>query len=44
VVNALICRLLGHRDHPHYAATPEPRRLGVRCRRCLRIVLDGGDR
>lgn len=34
----LWCRLVGHRDRPHYAATPEIRQLGVQCLRCLRIV------
>jgi hypothetical protein len=36
----LLCRLLGHRDRPHYAATPTANRVGVRCKRCLRIKTD----
>jgi hypothetical protein len=34
---ALLCRLLGHRDRPHYAATPTVNRVGVRCTRCARV-------
>jgi hypothetical protein len=33
----LLCRLLGHRYRPHYAATPTVKRVGVRCTRCARV-------
>jgi hypothetical protein len=33
----LLCWLFGHKDRPHYAATPRRRLLGVQCDRCLRV-------